>query len=188
MTSGFDPDRNRRRSIRLSRYDYRSVGAYFITVCTHERACLFGQVVDGEMRKSDLGEVADEEWWRTAAVRANVELRLHELVVMPNHIHGIVRIARHQGSLDGSSTARHVLPDSLGAIVRSYKAIVTRRINALRGTAGVPVWQRNDYEHVIRDEAGLDRIVAYIANNPGTWMQDTLFADWSEMPSQPTED
>lgn len=203
MTGRFDPGRHRRRSIRLPKHDYRSRGAYFVTICTFRRACLFGQVVDGEMRTSDLGVIADEEWWRTVAVRAHVELRSGEFVVMPNHIHGIVHIVGPLGQADAERAATAVTgvhleqprsaratgsvhPSSLGAIVRSYKAIVSRRINAERGTPGAPVWQRSYFEHIIRDEGSLERIAAYIASNPRRWRQDVLPADGSERPPRTT--
>lgn len=186
VTRRLNPCRLHRRSIRVPGYDYRNEGSYFVTICTHQRACLFGRVIDGAMRTNNLGAIADEEWWRSAAVRTHVALRPHEFIVMPNHIHGIVRIVRAGGQgVDDRATAQasgtrgarrlvtpsswSVPPESLGAVLRSYKSTVTRRINALRASPGEPVWQRNFYEHVVRDEAELERIVAYIASNPRRW-------------------
>jgi len=79
-----------RRSLRLRGYDYAQPGAYFVTICTHDRACLFGAVVDGEMRLNEMGEIVREEWFRTAYMRPYVQLNDHEFVIMPNHIHGII--------------------------------------------------------------------------------------------------
>jgi len=86
------PERHHRRSIRLKGYDYTRPGAYFITICTHNREPLFGRVVDGEMVLNALGEIVWEEWFRSARIRDEIELFPDEFVVMPNHVHGIVWI------------------------------------------------------------------------------------------------
>ena len=88
----FNPDIHHRHCIRLKGYDYAQPGAYFITICTQGRECLFGQVVDGEIRLNALGIIVGEEWLRTAKVRPNVVLHEDEFIVMPNHIHGIIWI------------------------------------------------------------------------------------------------
>jgi len=88
----YDPQRHHRRSIRLPGYDYTRAGAYFVTLVTHDRECLFGEIVGGEMRLNTWGEIAREEWFQTAVVRPYVMLRDDEFVVMPNHIHGIIWI------------------------------------------------------------------------------------------------
>jgi hypothetical protein len=86
----FNPDIHRRRTIRLKGYDYSQAGAYFVTICVHDRECLFGEIVDGEMRMNQFGHIVAAEWLRTAELRA--EIALGEFVVMPNHFHGIVLI------------------------------------------------------------------------------------------------
>lgn len=173
----FNPERHHRRSIRLRGYDYRQPGAYFVTVCTWNRECILGEIVDGAVRLNAWGEIVWEEWFRTAQVRPNVVLYEDEFVVMPNHIHGIIWIvgngdvgAQRRCAPTGKSI--NVLPGSLGAIVRAFKSITTKRINALRGTPGAPIWQRNYYEHMIRDEQSLNRIREYIATNPLRWHLD----------------
>ena len=88
----YDPRKHHRRSIRLKGYDYTQAGAYFVTIVTHDRECLFGEVVDGQMRLNPFGEIVREEWFRTAVVRPYVMLAPDEFVVMPNHIHGIIWI------------------------------------------------------------------------------------------------
>ncbi|MDI7277092.1 MAG: transposase [Anaerolineae bacterium] len=190
-----------RRSIRLRGWDYTEAGAYFVTLVTHERATLFGDVVDGQVVLTEYGRIAAEEWVRTAEVRANVEM--DEFVVMPNHVHGIVWIARRadgarQRLEDGARRrledgARQRLEDgarrrlaptrggreitvaagSLGAIVGGYKSAVARRINDLRGMTGAPVWQRNYYERVVRSEPELAAIRRYIQQNPANWAGDS---------------
>nr|BCX01830.1 MAG: hypothetical protein KatS3mg041_1876 [Bacteroidota bacterium] len=172
----YDPEKHRRRSIRLKRYDYAQPGGYFVTICTYERAHLFGQVVDGEMVLNAFGRIVGEEWFRSAEIRAEIELYPDEFVIMPNHIHGIVWIvetdvgAHGRAPLHNGQLSRP--PRSLGAFVAGFKSIVTKRINALRGTPGAPVWQRNYYEHIIRTEWALHAIRQYIADNPLRWHLD----------------
>lgn len=161
-----------RRSIRLKDYDYSQAGAYFITVCTYNRGCLFGDVVNGEMQLNDCGRVVEREWVNTANIRKNIELGVY--VVMPNHFHGIMilrrGIARYAPT---SGRFGKMAPGSLSAIVRSFKSAATRRINGLRGTPGTPVWQRNYYEHILRNGAELNEIREYVANNPLKWELDS---------------
>ncbi len=174
-----------RRSIRLPGYDYTHPGAYFVTICTHQRESLFGDVVDGEMRLNEFGEIVREEWFQTAKIRPNVELRDDEFVVMPNHIHGIIWIVDIVGAtrrVAPTTTTRQVapmaseprgpVPGSIGAIIGQFKSIVTKRINILRAAPGAPVWQRNYYEHIIRNEHALNAIRQYIHDNPARWSWD----------------
>lgn len=164
-----------RRSIRLPQYSYEQDGAYFVTLCTHQRALLFGDVVDGEMELSTLGCVVMEEWERTATLRPYVEL--DAFVVMPNHVHGIIIInrgivrARRAVPLQTENYGKPV-PGSIPTIVRAFKSAATRRINQIRLTPGETVWQRNYYEHIIRNEAACDRIRQYIDLNPANWLTD----------------
>ena len=183
-----NPDKYHRQSIRLKDYDYTQSGAYFVTICTHKRECVLGDVVNGEMRLNELGQVVEMEWLKTAEIRDNVEL--DEFVVMPNHIHGIVVITEsHVGATSRSplisgncrGTARRAPTEqfskptsgSLPTIVRSFKSAVTKHINEMRHTPGTPIWQRNYYEHIIRDEDDLHQIQLYIVNNPLRWDLDS---------------
>jgi putative transposase len=81
-----------RRFIRLPGYDYTGAGAYFITICTHQRESLLGDIVGGEVRLSQFGSIAQEEWLHSAEIRTEIEL--DAFILMPNHIHGIVLIRR----------------------------------------------------------------------------------------------
>jgi REP element-mobilizing transposase RayT len=171
----YNPEKHHRRSIRLKDYDYSECGAYFITICTHRRECLFGEIVNGEMRLNEFGEIVWEEWDNNAKVRKNLER--DEYIVMPNHVHGILLILDEN---DVGAT-RRVAPTkrpngpasgSIGAIIGQFKSIVTKQINSMRGTRGLNVWQRNYHEHVIRDEDELLEIREYIANNPIKWEDD----------------
>lgn len=181
----YDPQRHHRRSIRLRGFDYTQAGAYFVTVVAQQRARLFGDVVDGEMRSNDAGRVVAYTWHDLPNHVGGITL--DAFVVMPNHVHGIIIITDNvyvgAGSVGaGSEPAptmepaptepthkkRHALPE----IVRQFKTFSARRINQLRGTPGTVVWQRNYYEHIIRNQAALERIRAYIAHNPRRWDSD----------------
>lgn len=174
-----------RRSIRLQGYDYTAEGAYFLTICAHEREPLFGEVVGAEARLNACGEIVAEEWRRTAVVRPNVAL--DAFVVMPNHIHAILILKNgmHVSSAVGATrrvaTAAPVpvrgnrpslSSQSLGAVVGQFKSLAAKRINVLRQTPRAPVWQRNYYERVIRDDTELNGIRLYVADNPVNWTED----------------
>lgn len=183
----YDPQRHHRRSIRLPGYDYTQTGGYFITIVTHERASLFGEVVNGAMRLNAWGEIVRAEWLRTAVVRPYVVVDADEFVVMPNHVHGIIWIVGDDGGVGATrvgatrvGATQRVAPTSprgpasgsIGAIIGQFKSITAKRINALRNTPGAPVWQRNYYEHIIRNEAEWQRIRQYIQDNPARWEAD----------------
>ena len=160
-----------RRSIRLRGYDYSQAGAYFITICTQGRVCVLGEVVDGRMRLNELGKLTARVWKELPQHYAHV--RLDAWVVMPNHVHGIVTLDDVGAGLKPAPTSdgemvRHGIPE----IVRGFKTFSARRINAVRGTVGTQFWQRNYFEHIIRDESGLDRIRRYIDENPLRWHKD----------------
>ena len=173
----YNPDVHHRRSIRLKEYDYTQKGAYFITIVTYRREPLFGEIVDGVMQLNERGEIARREWFKTAELRPFVELYEDEFVVMPNHAHGILWMNDDVGAEHRSAPTDmpHVTAGSLGAIVRAYKSAVTYAINAARQTRGMVVWQRNYYEHIIRNDADLNRIRNYIVNNPLKWADDDLY-------------
>ena len=178
----FHPDVHHRRSIRMRSYDYAAGGAYFITVCARERAPVFGEIADGAMRLNGAGRVVDECWRDTAIVRPYVTL--DEFVVMPDHFHAIAFVgatrcvalpdatcpgATHR--VESGGATHRVAPTgpaagSIGAIVGQFKSVTTKRINAMRGSPGMPVWQRNYWERIIRDDAELDALRAYIRDNP----------------------
>lgn len=188
-----------RRSIRLPGYDYTSPGAYFLTICVHRGECLLGEVVNSAMQPNEWGQIVHEEWLASAKIRP--ELKLDAFVVMPNHLHGIVwllhtdatqthnvpppTVGAHGGAPDDSvhnvgahGRAPGRVPQraarSLGSFVAGYKSAVTKRTNQLRDTPGLPFWQRNYWEHIIRDEQSLNRIRQYIQDNPARWAEDQL--------------
>ena len=170
----YDPHIHHRHSIRLKGYDYTQAGAYFITICSHQRGYVFGEIVNGEMKLNTWGETVRVEWFKTAALRDNVELYDEEFVVMPNHVHGIVW-------LNDVGTRRRRVPTekfgkpvvgSIPTIVRAYKSAVTYAINGLEKSRGGVIWQRNYYEHIIRNEKELNTIARYIYYNPFNWQLD----------------
>ena len=120
------------------------------------------------MRLSHYGRIVDQEWKISAKIRR--EITLDAFVVMPNHIHGIIFIEESAvGATGGSPVRSGPRRRSLGSFLSGFKSATTKRINDLQRTPGLSVWQRNYYEHVIRNEQSLDRIREYIANNPARW-------------------
>jgi REP element-mobilizing transposase RayT len=169
----FNPDVHHRRSIRLGGYDYSRAGAYFVTICTRNRDCLLGELAGGEMRLNEAGRIVQEEWMKSARLRPRVIL--DEFVVMPNHLHGIIALGDGRGTLQRAPTTERFgkpTSDSIPTIVRLFKSATTKRINEIRGTPNLPVWQRNYYEHVIRNDEELTRIRKYIQDNPLKWEMD----------------
>ena len=165
-----------RRQSRLKDYDYTASGAYFFTVCTYNRACILGEVVEHEVILTPLGMMVESAWQDVPNHYQHV--RIDQSIVMPNHIHGIVRIelsdrgpARDPGR---SPTHRNgTAPESLAAIVGSFKARVTRQSRrAMMLSAEARLWQRGFYDHAIRSDRALERIREYIVNNPAQWHLD----------------
>lgn len=180
----FDPQKHHRRSIRLPEYDYSQAGAYYVTIVAWHRECLFGVVVNGELQLNEFGLVATQQWEKLPKRFPHIELGA--FVIMPNHGHGIIVIAdgrgtaRNRNDHDGESSRRaptreqfqKPVKGSIPTIIRSYKSSVSYRINLMRGTQDVPVWQSNYYEHVIRDEKDLQNKTDYIEANPMLWDED----------------
>jgi REP element-mobilizing transposase RayT len=172
MLNHYSPARHHRRSIRLRDYDYSQAGAYFVTICTRNGECLFGKIAGGEMIVNNIGNIVRDEWLRSVDLRKEIDL--DGWVMMPNHIHAIVVITDlGRGDRPVAPTTRPgPRPRSLSSLIAGFKSAVTARVNESRGTPGVPVWQRNYYEHVIRNDADLARIRDYVAANPTRWDDD----------------
>ena len=186
MKAKYDPDRHHRRSIRLKDYDYSQEGAYFVTICTYQRQCLFGEISNGEMRLNEIGLVVRKEWPRSADIRR--EIHLDAFVIMPNHLHGIVLIVHDVSSSVGATGGRPYRgcqPErhsarpapgpqkhSLALFIGGFKSACTRSINESLGTRGIPVWQRGYYDHAIRNDRVLRAIREYIGANPLRWTYD----------------
>jgi REP element-mobilizing transposase RayT len=181
----FDLLRHHRRSIRLKGYDYTRAGAYFVTLVAQGRECLFGEIAADAMALNEYGQIVAETWEWLAAQYPYVEL--DEWIVMPNHLHGMIVImddieaAQPVGAIRVGAIRESPLPEGkapaqkrkpLGRLVGAFKTVSAKRINGLRGTPGVPVWQRNYYERIIRNERELDATRRYIIQNPLRWALD----------------
>jgi REP element-mobilizing transposase RayT len=163
-----------RRSIRLKEYDYSQSGAYFVTVCTHNKECLFGEIADAEMILNDAGKIVQTVWNEIPEHADNVDL--DQFVIMPNHIHGIIVLhARCSGTACCAPTFQRfgkIVSGSLPTIIKSFKSAATKRINQSHETPGQKIWQSNYYERVIRDENELNDVRQYIVDNPAKWYTD----------------
>jgi putative transposase len=267
----YNPDKHKRRSIRLKGHDYSAAGTYFITLCTHQRDCLFGEIADGVMQLNTLGEIVQTHWMRLPKHHPN--LQLDAFVVMPNHFHGILVLTQNHlphtshtstvgaGLADPSTVSANPVPtkpalpysadpvttkptlpysdtlaiatnpvltkptfpystdsettqpiqtyrsqhlggggagsidtfidgshdvlakpaptetfthNGIPEMIRGFKTFSARRINEKRRMQGCPVWQRNYYEHIVRNNQALQTIQAYIHNNPQSWTTDQL--------------
>jgi REP element-mobilizing transposase RayT len=219
MKTLYNPDRHHRRSIRLRGYDYSQNGGYFITICTQNRTCLFGNIVDGEMRMSGAGVMITTVWEEIPIYYPEIELG--DFIVMPNHFHGIIaivgagpRACPNTGqsmpmaivgagpcacpdtgqpmpmaivgagpcACPNTGQPRGVAPTglSLPDVVHRFKTMTTKRYtDGVKHHDWAPfdkrLWQRNYYEHVIRDEKEYRRIAEYIINNPMRWDLDELY-------------
>jgi len=181
----YNPDIHHRRSIRLKGHDYSQAGLYFITICCQDRIYRFGHVENGKMILNDIGEIAYGEWVKTPKIRPNV--KLSEFVIMPNHIHGIIRLSdrgeSHSPYKNESHERKGVFKtpprppqspsNNIGAIVRGYKSSVTRQFGLLGFNE--KLWQRNYYEHIIRNEKSCYQISEYIQTNPVKWQDDKYY-------------
>lgn len=155
-----------RKPIRLPEFDYDH-GACFVTICTQDRAPLFGQIVGAgskpaRVELTEYGKIVWQTWNDLPNHIPNIELG--PFIAMPDHVHGIVTIHGQRAGLEPA-------PTRLPEIVRQFKTFSARRINALRGTKGTPVWQRNYYEHVIRGDTDYRECAEYIQNNPAAWRE-----------------
>lgn len=192
----YNPELHHRRSIRLKEYDYTRPGAYFITICAWKWECLFGEIKNAEMNLNEYGCIVKNCWNELPHHYSHIGLDMY--VIMPNHMHGIIKIIdADTGTNTGANTnvgtnanidvnanvdanvgagfkpaptmhKRHGLPE----IVRALKTFSSRKINGIRNTPNIPVWQRNYYEHIIRNEKELNSIREYIINNPLRWDLD----------------
>ncbi len=175
-------------STRLKDYDYSSNGYYFITLCTKNRECIFGEIINEKMQLSAIGEIVFQGWKNSFVIRK--ELFRDEFVIMPNHIHGIVIIkdqnktpnpinnvethGRASQSNRVSLPRTNRLPKSISSFIAGFKSAMTKSINEFRQTPGMSLWQSRFYDHIIRDEKSLNKIRNYIVNNPINWQTDEL--------------
>jgi putative transposase len=157
-----------RRSIRLPEYDYSKAGEYFITICSFNKEQIYGRISDGKIILSKIGKLAEKHLKEIPDHFE--EVFVYEYIIMPNHIHFILSIAGVQNFEPLRNQYQKVIPKSVSTIIRAYKASVTKwcKSNGYNGT----IWQRNYFEHIIRNEKDLFRIREYIMNNPLQWQLD----------------
>ena len=162
-----------RKPLRLTDYDYSAPGAYFVTICTHEKACLFGRIIPAAdkagayMQYSPIGKMARECLLDIASHYDNV--RVDHWVIMPNHIHMLVQITEKIDSQPGMRC-------DISNVVGKYKAAVTRKIGQARLPSG-KLWQTSFYDHVIRNQEDYLSIWQYIDGNPSKWLEDCFCSE-----------
>ena len=200
--SRFNPEIHNRRSIRLDGFDYSQTGMYFVTICSHKRLSLFGKIANGEMILNDMGEIVHECW--NAIPVHFPDVILHENIIMPNHVHGIIQIVtptvvrvqnfepqqrkpqqsdpivrvqnfepqqrEPQQSTPQRNKYQHIIPRSIGSIIRGFKIGTTKRV-------GYSIWQRNFHDRIIRNENEFLKISEYIKNNPKNWNDDIFLTE-----------
>jgi REP element-mobilizing transposase RayT len=185
----YNPEIYSRRSIRLKGYDYSQAGAYFVTICTQNQECLFGDITDGIMRANHFGKIVGEQW-NDIPQRFPV-VQLDQFVVMPNHIHGVLVVVGAPLAGGQLRAAARAAP-TVGDIVGGYKSLSVHHClhwikqNVPQQRLG-QLWQRNYWEHIIRDESELNSIREYIRNNPAQWEMDKLYVDGQPNSPVPTE-
>jgi putative transposase len=191
---GYDPNIHHRRSIRLKGYDYSQAGLYFITINILRRKCLFGTIEHQEMILNDFGIIANQQWEKLPEQFTNIALDVFQ--VMPNHIHGILLLKDAAPVGVGLAPARdNTIParetrvgtspvptktTTVGNIVGAYKSQVANLCLKIfkqkhPGEIMGKLWQRNYYEHIVRDEQSFLRIADYITNNPSNWNEDRFY-------------
>ncbi|HRP02760.1 MAG TPA: transposase [Candidatus Kapabacteria bacterium] len=162
-----------RKSIRLKGYDYAQAGLYFITICCQNRANLFGHIENGKMILNDAGIMVENEWLKLPERYKNIQL--HEYVVMPNHFHAILEINTQNENITVGATKNKTVGDMVGA----FQSIVTvKYIHGVKQNNWErfdgKLWQRNYFEHIIRNDKAYQQISEYIINNPQNWDNDNL--------------
>jgi len=161
----------KRKNIRLKYYNYAENGYYFVTICTKNKECCFGEITSGKMLLSDYGKNAYNEIVSLKNHYQNIEI--DKFVIMPNHIHCIIIVGTEHETSDaatdaGRNTGAASGAPTVGNIVRGYKSGVSRK-------CGFSVWQRGYYEHIIRNEKDYQEIYGYIENNPAKWCDDNYY-------------
>jgi REP element-mobilizing transposase RayT len=160
-----------RKTTRLTGFDYTLAGGYFVTICVHRRICDLGRIQKGVLLLTPYGKFAERSWHITQDHFENVTIDSY--IIMPNHVHAIILI--HPSSRGGVTPPLQRRP-SLGEIVAYYKYQSTKQINQLANSPGTRFWQRNYYDHIIRDERDLEHHRRYILENPRRWEEDKYYS------------
>ena len=168
-------------SQRLQHWNYGWPGAFFVTICTKNRACYFGHITNAKMACSEIGKIVENEWLKTTQLRPDMNIECGEFVIMPNHFHAIIVIGENEYNqcrdamrcVSTNNNQNQFGPQSknLASVIRGFKSVVTinaRKINPEFG------WQKGYYEHIIRDEKSYRTISEYIRYNSLKWQFDKL--------------
>jgi len=195
----YNPHIHHRRSIRLKGYDYTQAGLYFITICCQDRIFRFGHIENNEMKLNEYGQIAYDEWLKLPKRFPNFELDVFQ--IMPNHVHGIMMLndenvgagftpAQNMTNPTNITPAQNVdnpnndigatarVAPTIPNIVGAYKSLVANGcLNIFKSKNEImgKLWQRNYYEHIIRNEQSYQRISEYIINNPIKWTEDKFY-------------
>ena len=162
----------KRNTLRLVRYDYTQPGAYFITIVTHQRIPYFGKMENNQMLITEIGKIVQAEWFKTAVLRPTIELFDDEFILMPNHLHGIIRVAGNLTDEKNVELFGKPNKNSIPTIIAAFKSVVARTIKKIPEYCMAEIWQRNYYEHIIRNEQDLTEKRDYIRKNPQNWSKD----------------
>jgi REP element-mobilizing transposase RayT len=180
-----------RKSLRLKHYDYSRAGLYFITICTQNRECILGHIRKGEVVLNDAGKMVEKLWREIQEDFSNTVL--HEYVIMPNHLHGIIEITPAPAPIPGADSISAQMGSgradmesaptvaNIPAMVQSFKRHTTIKYIQMVKQNSLPpfhkrIWQRNYWEHIIRNERSYLEISRYIANNPAKWKEDRFYS------------
>ena len=180
MSKNYNPKIHHRQSMRLKGRDYSQEGYYFVTICTKNKIECFGEIINGKMILNECGKIVNQCWHDLPNHYHNC--KLDEFIIMPNHIHGIVIIDNSDIGMNGDvgtglkpvrtkPVPTEVKQYSLSEIIRGLKTFSSRKINEQNPNLTFR-WQSRFYDHIIRDEKSLDKICAYIKNNPPQWELD----------------
>ena len=180
-------------SARLQNWDYRWNASYFVTICTQNKECYFGDIENGEMILSDIGKIVKNEWIRTFEMRPDMNLKMDEFVIMPNHFHAIIIIGENEYNTERETQRRDAMhcvsttntdtnndaknkfgsqSKNLASIIRGFKIGVTK--NARQIHAGFE-WQSRFHDHIIRNDESFEKIKTYIIENPLKWSDDKFY-------------
>ena len=190
----YNPETHHRKNIRLKYYDYSNEGMYFITICTQNRKEILGKIiynrnklltsvgaglVPAQIKNTNFGNTVEKMYLEIEEKYQNI--KLHDYIIMPNHLHGIIEICDVQ-FWAGIKPAPTV---SIADVIRDFKSLTTLEYtkcvkNGIYKPFDKRIWQRNYYEHVIRNEKEYYKIVEYIRNNPLKWEEDKYFIEEGE--------
>lgn len=191
----YNPNKHHRKSIRLKGYDYSQAGLYFITICCQNKVHLFGNVINEQMILNDAGKMIEK--WFNELQNKFPDVKCHEMVVMPNHIHFIIenigsvgadlRVCPNDSNISKTEKrVSEILGEHAGSplhrVLQWFKTMSTNEyIRGVKNNNWIPfdgkLWQRNYWEHIIRNDQSYQKISDYIINNPSKWNDDTLFTE-----------